>query len=195
MQSPRTFRRIAIYCGSSSTVNPAYIEEAHSIGVRLAQKGIGVVYGGGKVGLMGAVANGALEAGGEVLGVTTEKLFGMEVAHPGLSELHVAKTMHERKRMMCDLADGFIALPGGFGTYDELFEAATWTQLNDHIKPVGLYNYLGFYEGLISFLGHAQSENFIRPTHGSIVQADADLDGLLQKMATCELPILGTWKP
>jgi uncharacterized protein (TIGR00730 family) len=143
---------------------------------------------------MGEVAEGALAAGGEVVGVITEKLVGLEVGHVGLSRREVVQTMHQRKTLMAELADGFIALPGGLGTLEEAFEAATWTQLNDHLKPVGLLNLLGYYDGLVAFLRHAQAERFIRPTHGAIIQHDTDLDGLLAKMAAAELPLLGTWK-
>ncbi len=194
MKQARSFSRIAVYCGSSSSVDPAYLVAAREVGRALAGRGIGVVYGGGRVGLMGAVADGALEAGGEVIGVITDKLVGLEVGHGGLTRREVVRTMHQRKTLMAELSDAFIALPGGLGTFEELFEAATWTQLNDHLKPVGLLNMRGYYDGLVTFLRHAQAEQFIRPTHGSIISEDAELDGLLVKMAEAELPILGTWK-
>lgn len=194
-QPPRTFRRLAIYCGSSTSVDPRYLETARGVGRHLAERNIGVVYGGGRVGLMGEVANGALEAGGEVVGVITDKLVGLEVGHTGLTERYVVPTMHARKALMAELSDGFIALPGGWGTFEELFEAATWTQLNDHIKPVGLLNVMGYYDLLLDFLAHAQREHFIRPAHAGIIQADASLDRLISKMSEVELPILGTWKP
>lgn len=194
MNPPRTFRRLAIYCGSSSTVDKVFLEAAREVGHALADLGIGVVYGGGRVGLMGQVADGALEAGGEVIGVITEKLVGFEVGHTGLTERFVVPTMHARKSMMAALADGFIALPGGLGTFEELFEAATWTQLNDHLKPVGLLDIAGYWDHLIAFLDHAKATHFIRPQHADIIQADSDLTRLIDKMATCELPIIGTWK-
>jgi len=192
--STRIFSRIAVYCGSSSSVAASYLMAANAVGRMLAERGIGIVYGGGRVGLMGAVANGALAAGGEVIGIITDKLVGLEVGHSGLTRREVVPTMHQRKTLMADLADAFIALPGGLGTFEELFEAATWTQLNDHIKPVGLLNINGYYDKLVAFLGHAADERFIRPTHTSIIQVDEDLARLIAKMADAELPILGTWK-
>src|SRR5690606_6185819 len=135
----------------------------------------------------GEVANGALEAGGEVIGVITDKLVGLEVGHTGLTRREVVRTMHQRKTLMAELADGFIALPGGLGTFEELFEAATWTQLNDHIKPVGLLNVAGYYDQLVAFLVHAEAMRFIRPGHGEIIQHDPELGRLLAKMATAEL--------
>lgn len=190
----RSFNRIAVYCGSSSKVDRAFLDAARAVGRALAERKIGVVYGGGRVGMMGEVANGALEAGGEVIGVITDKLVGLEVGHTGLTRREVVRTMHQRKTLMAELADGFIALPGGLGTFEELFEAATWTQLNDHIKPVGLLNVAGYYDQLVAFLVHAEAMRFIRPGHGEIIQHDPDLGRLLAKMATAELPILGTWK-
>lgn len=192
---PRTFSRIAVYCGSSTSVDPAFLEAARTVGAGLAARGIGVVYGGGRIGLMGAMADGALAAGGEVIGVITDKLAGLEVGHNGLTERHVVPTMHARKSMMAELSDAFIALPGGWGTFEELFEAATWTQLNDHLKPVGLLNINGFYDRLLDFLAHATHERFIRPAHRGIIQEAPDLASLLQKLADVELPILGTWTP
>ena len=190
----RTFRRIAVYCGSSSAVAPHFLAGARAVGQALAKRGIGVVYGGGKVGLMGQVADGALSEGGEVIGVITTKLVSLEVGHVGLTRREVVDTMHQRKTLMAELADGFIALPGGLGTFEELFEAATWTQLNDHLKPVGLLDIDGFYAPLVAFLEHAAAERFIRPGHSEIIQHADDLDTLLSRMAKAELPILGTWK-
>jgi len=194
MNQGRVFSRVAVYCGSSSTVDAAYMDAAREVGRALAERGIGVVYGGGRLGLMGAVADGALAAGGEVIGVITDKLVGLEVGHVGLTRRDIVQTMHQRKTMMAELSDAFIALPGGLGTFEELFEAATWTQINDHVKPVGLLNIRGYYDGLVSFLRHAEAERFIRPTHGNIISDDTDLDRLLMKMAQAELPLLGTWK-
>ena len=138
-------KRLAVYCGSATPADPVYIECAQMVGRELAQRGIGLVYGGGRLGLMGAVADATLEAGGEVIGVIPEALVGSEVAHRGCTELHVVPGMHERKRMFTDLSDGFITIPGGVGTMDELWEAISWAQLGYHDKPVGLLNVAGFY--------------------------------------------------
>ncbi len=176
-------KRLAVYCGSATPADPCYVETARLVGQSLAARGIGVVYGGGKLGLMGAVADAALEAGGEVIGVIPEALVGTEVAHRGCTELHVVPGMHERKRLFADLADGFLTLPGGVGTMDELWEAISWAQLGYHSKPVGLLNAAGFYNGLLEFNAHMISVGFIRPQHKDILIADDDLDRLLTRMA------------
>ena len=176
-------KRLAVYCGSATPADPCYVETARLVGRSLAARGIGVVYGGGKLGLMGAVADAALEAGGEVIGVIPEALVGTEVAHRGCTELHVVPGMHERKRLFTDLADGFLTLPGGVGTMDELWEAISWAQLGYHSKPVGLLNAAGFYNGLLEFNAHMISVGFIRPQHKDILIADDNLDRLLARMA------------
>ena len=175
--------RLAVYCGSATPADPVYIETARCVGRGLAERGIGVVYGGGRLGLMGAVADSALAAGGEVIGVIPEALVGSEVAHRGCSELHVVPGMHERKRMFTDLSDGFITIPGGVGTMDELWEAISWAQLGYHAKPVGVLNAAGFYDQLVAFNQHMIEVGFIRPAHAGIMIVDAALDGLLTKMA------------
>lgn len=195
MTAPRTFRRLAVYCGSSTHTHPDYLVGAADVGSALAAAGIGIVYGGGRVGLMGAVADAALAAGGEVIGVITEKLLALEVGHESLSERFVVPTMHLRKTKMADLADGFIALPGGLGTFEEVFEVATWTQLNDHMKPVGILNMRGYYDQLLAFLARAADEGFIRAAHREIISSAEDLPTLLERMATSDLPVLGTWRP
>jgi uncharacterized protein (TIGR00730 family) len=179
-------KRIAVYCGSATPADPVYIETARLVGRTLAQKGIGVVYGGGRLGLMGALADSALEAGGEVIGVIPEALVGSEVAHKGCTELHVVPGMHERKRMFTDLSDGFLTLPGGVGTMDELWEAISWAQLGYHAKPVGLLNAAGFYDQLIAFNTHMISVGFIRDQHKGILIADDQLERLLTRMAMYE---------
>jgi len=176
-------KRLAVYCGSASPENPRYEELAMEIGEALALRGIGVVYGGGKLGLMGAVAAGALLAGGEVIGVIPEALVAAEVANKACTELHVVQTMHERKKAFTDLSDGFLTLPGGVGTMDELWEAISWAQLGYHASPVGLLNAYGFYDGLIEFYRHMGETGFIRPAHQGILIADTELDPLLDKMA------------
>ena len=176
-------KRLAVYCGSASPENPRYEELAMEIGEALALRGIGVVYGGGKLGLMGAVAAGALLAGGEVIGVIPEALVAAEVANLACTELHVVQTMHERKKAFTDLSDGFLTLPGGVGTMDELWEAISWAQLGYHASPVGLLNAYGFYDGLLEFYRHMGETGFIRPAHQDILIAEAELDPLLERMA------------
>lgn len=176
-------KRLAIYCGSATPADPRYIELAREIGQTLAQRGIGVVYGGGRLGLMGAVASGALDNGGEVIGVIPEALAGSEVANTDCTELHVVSGMHERKKAFTDLSDGFVTIPGGVGTMDELWEAVSWAQLGYHAKPVGLLNAFGFFDHLIAFNRHMAQVGFIRPAHQNIVIAEEALPALLSRMA------------
>ncbi len=176
-------KRLAVYCGSASPADPRYIALARDVGRALAERGIGVVYGGGRLGLMGAVASGALEAGGEVIGVIPDALAGSEVANRDCTELHTVSGMHERKQRFTDLSDGFVTIPGGVGTMDELWEAVSWAQLGYHQKPVGLLNAFGFYDHLIAFNRHMAEVGFVRPAHQGIIIADESLDGLLAKMA------------
>ena len=179
-------KRIAVYCGSATPEDPRYIELAQQVGRSLAERGIGVVYGGGKLGLMGAVADSALEAGGEVIGVIPEALVNSEVAHRGCTELHVVSGMHERKLTFTNLSDGFLTIPGGVGTMDELWEAVSWAQLGYHAKPVGLLNAYGFYDQLLAFNHHMIAVGFIRPAHAGIIIAEPELDLLLTRMAAHE---------
>lgn len=185
-------KRVAVYCGSATPADPVYIESARNVGRSLAERGIGVVYGGGKLGLMGAVADSALAAGGEVIGVIPQALVSAEVAHRGLTELHVVETMHERKALFTDLADGFVNLPGGTGTMDELWEALSWAQLGYHADPIGLLNIAGYYDKLVEFWGHMGQVGFLRPQHQGLLLVDSDLDALLAKMASFEptVPII-----
>ncbi len=175
--------RLAVYCGSATPADPRYVALAREVGATLAERGIGVVYGGGKLGLMGAVAYGALDAGGEVIGVIPEALEGMEVANHDCTELQVVPGMHERKRAFTDLSDGFITLPGGVGTMDELWEAVSWSQLGYHAKPVGLLNAFGFYDGLLAFNRQMAEVGFIRPQHRGIIIDAETLPDLLDRMA------------
>ncbi len=177
-------KRLAVYCGSATPADPVYIETAAMVGTVLAERGIGVVYGGGRLGLMGAVANAALAAGGEVIGVIPEALVDAEVAHQGCTELHVVPGMHERKRIFTDLSDGFLTIPGGVGTMDEFWEAISWAQLGYHSKPVGLLNVNGFYDHLIAFNAHMAAVGFVREQHRGIMVADDDLGTLLGRMST-----------
>jgi uncharacterized protein (TIGR00730 family) len=180
-------RRVCVFCGSSSGRLQAYAESARAFGLAAAKRGVGIVYGGGKVGLMGAVADGALAAGGEVIGVIPKALVERELAHDGLTKLHVVASLHERKAQMAELADGFVALPGGFGTLDELMEQLTWSQLGLHEKPVGLLDVEGYWRPLVAFARHATEEGFVREADlGAIAVAD-DADMLLDRLARLEL--------
>lgn len=175
--------RLAVYCGSASPQDPRYLQLAYDVGRGLAERGIGVVYGGGRLGLMGATARGALEAGGEVIGVIPDALANSEVANHDCTELHTVGGMHERKQKFTDLSDGFVTIPGGVGTMDELWEAMSWAQLGYHTKPVGLLNAFGFYDHLIAFNRHMAEVGFVRPAHQNIMVSDDSLAGLLDKMA------------
>jgi uncharacterized protein (TIGR00730 family) len=176
-------KRLAVYCGSASPEDPRFEELAMDVGRALARRGIGVVYGGGRLGLMGALAAGALLEQGEVIGVIPEALVERELANRACTELHVVATMHERKKAFTDLADGFLTLPGGVGTMDELWEAVSWAQLGYHAKPVGLLNAFGFYDGLVEFNLHMGKTGFVRSEHRQILIADTELEPLLAKMA------------
>ena len=176
-------KRLAVYCGSATPADPAYMELARGVGRALAERGMGVVYGGGRLGLMGAVADSALEAGGAVIGVIPQALVNMEVAHRGLTELHVVETMHQRKQAFTDLSDGFVTLPGGTGTMDELWEALSWAQLGYHAKPVGLLNAERYYDGLVAFWSKMAEVGFLRPQHLELLIVAEGLDLLLERMA------------
>lgn len=186
-------RRICVYCGSNAGTNPAYRAAARHLGTLLGERGIGLVYGGGKVGLMGVVADAALAAGGEVIGVIPEALRAREVGHTGLTGLRVVNTMHERKALMEALSDAFIALPGGLGTLDELFEILTWSQLGMHAKPCGLLDVAGFFAPLVAWLDHATAEGFVRPPHRAMVMVETDAARLLERFAEYQAPALGKW--
>ncbi|UQA58691.1 TIGR00730 family Rossman fold protein [Polyangium aurulentum] len=188
-----SFRRIAVYCGSSGGVGPHYLEAARGVGAFLASRNIDVVYGGGRVGMMGAVADAALAAGGKVYGVIPERLKTREIAHEGLTELFVVDSMHARKMMMASLADAFIGLPGGWGTFEEVFEVVTWSQLNYHKKPVGLLNVKGYFDHLVSFLDHAATEGFIRPIHRPLLASANDMETLLDRLSKLQIPDIGRW--
>jgi len=179
-------KRLAVYCGSATPADPRFIELAGEVGRALAQRGIGVVYGGGRLGLMGALANGALEAGGEVIGVIPEALVGGEVANTDCTELRVVDNMHQRKQAFTNLSDGFLTIPGGVGTMDELWEAVSWSQLGYHAKPIGLLNAFGFFDHLLAFNRHMIETGFIREAHAGIIMAEHELDLLLERMIAHE---------
>ncbi|MCM8746892.1 TIGR00730 family Rossman fold protein [Thermomicrobium sp. CFH 73360] len=181
--------RICIFCGSRLGNRPIYRLHAERLARLLAERGIGIVYGGGSIGLMGVVADAALEAGGEVIGVIPEVLMAREFAHPNLTHLHIVRTMHERKALMSDLADGFVALPGGFGTLDELFEIVTWAQLGIHSKPVVLLNSADYYRHLLASVRHAVEEGFITPEHAGLLVVTDDPEEAVEALLTYQPPI------
>ena len=176
-------KRICVYCGSSSGVSPGFTDAAITLGKTLADNGYGLVYGGASIGLMGAVADAALESGGSVIGVMPQSLADKEIAHPHLTELHVTTSMHERKTLMADKSDGFIALPGGLGTLEELFEIWTWAQLGFHQKPVGLLNVEHYYDSLIEFLNQSCDAGFVKPAHRNMLIVETSAAALLTQMA------------
>lgn len=181
-------KSICVFCGSSDTVHTDYRAAAWTMGRVLAARGIRLIYGGGKTGLMGAVADGALEAGGEVIGVIIPSMYTKSLAHDGLTRMEVPLDMHARKAKMHELSDGYIALPGGYGTFDELFETVTWAQTGAHEKPVGLLNVKGYYVPLLAALDHAVKEGFIFKEHRDSLFYDSDPDKLLDAMAGYEHP-------
>jgi uncharacterized protein (TIGR00730 family) len=186
-------RRAAVFCGSSHGNNPAYETAAQTVGRELARRRIELVYGGGKVGLMGALADAALQDGGRVIGVIPEALMAREVGHRGLSDLRLVKTMHERKALMADLADGFIALPGGMGTFEEFFEIITWAQLGLHAKPCGVLNVNGFFDPLLRLVDHAIAEGFVPASHRDILVVDSAIASLLERMERQHVPPQPKW--
>lgn len=186
-------KRVAVFCGSAVGTNPAYAASARVFAGALAERGLGLVYGGGSVGIMGVLADAALSLGVEVDGVIPRHLEERELGHAGCTRLHVVATMHERKALMADLSDGFVALPGGIGTFEELFEVYTWGQLGLHAKPVALLDVDGYYAGLIRFLDHTVTEGFLRTEHRSFLLSGADPGHLLDAMATWIPPTVHKW--
>ncbi len=189
----QTFKRMCVFCGSNVGTRAVYQDVARELGNELARRGIGLVYGGGRVGLMGVIADAVLQGGGEVVGVIPDHLMRKEVEHRGLTELRVVGTMHERKALMADLSDGFIALPGGFGTYDEFCEVVTWAQLGLHQKPCGILNVAGFFDSLLAMFDHATFEGFIRPDHRAMLRVASDANSLLDAMAEYRAPVVEKW--
>ena len=186
-------RSICLFCGSNAGSKPVYTEVARAFGHTLAERAITLVYGGGNVGLMGTAAEAALAAGGRVVGVIPDFLSERELGHPGLAELHVTHSMHERKALMASLSDGFVALPGGFGTLDELFEIVTWAQLGLHQKPVGLLNAGGFYDPLLAMMDHLATEGFVRSEHLGLVVKDTAPGALLDQMQSQRAITASKW--
>ena len=184
----KKIKRVCVFCGSSFGTRPAYREAAEELGRLLAQRGIGLVYGGGCVGLMGALADAVMACGGEVIGVIPDSLMRREVGHRGVTRLHVVDTMHERKALMADLADAFIALPGGFGTLEEFLEIVTWSQLGIQQKPCGLLNVAQYWKGLLKVLEHAVDEGFLRPENSQLVLVATTPEGMLERLMEWEPP-------
>jgi uncharacterized protein (TIGR00730 family) len=186
--------RLCVFCGSSSGNGNAYVDAARRFGRQLADSGVGLVYGGASVGLMGALADAALERGGEVTGVIPRALVEREIAHARLSDLRVVETMHDRKALMAALADGFVALPGGAGTLDEIFEAWTWGQLGLHRKPCGLLNVDGYYDALAAFLDHALVAGFLNREHRKMLMIEPAPERLLERFASYQAPTRSKWE-
>jgi uncharacterized protein (TIGR00730 family) len=186
-------RRVCVYAGSNPGSHPAYAEAARSLATVLADRGIGLVYGGGRVGLMGVLADTVLEAGGDAIGVMPQALIDREIGHRGLTELRVVDSMHERKAQMAELSDAFVAVPGGIGTLEELIEVYTWSQLGIHHKPCGVLNVRGYYDHLAAFLDHAVAQGFLRPQHRAVLSVASEPAELLDRMAGYEPPAVGKW--
>jgi uncharacterized protein (TIGR00730 family) len=186
-------QRLCVFCGSNSGASPAFEQAARAMGAVLAQRSITLVYGGGNIGLMGAIGDAVMAAGGKAIGIIPEALMRKEHGHLGLTELRVVKSMHERKAAMADLADGFIAMPGGYGTLEEYCEVLTWTQLGFHRKPCGLLNVAGFYDPLLEFFDRATEQRFVRDEHRALLLADTDPALLLDRMVSWESPPVQKW--
>jgi len=187
------FHSVCVYCGSSVGNHAVFADAARVLGRKLVEQNLSLVYGGGHVGLMGIVADAVLDAGGEVTGVIPKALMDSEVGHDRLTRLFVVKDMHERKALMAEHADGFIAMPGGIGTLEELFEALTWAQLGFHEKPVGLFNVDGFYDKLIEFLNQLTSQGFLRPEHRDLLIVQAEPDALITQLKKFTMPAGVSW--
>jgi uncharacterized protein (TIGR00730 family) len=186
-------RRVCVFCGSSYGARLEYASAASAVGQGLALRGIGLVYGGARVGLMGCVAEAALQAGGEVIGVIPASLVAKEIAHTGVSDLRIVSSMHERKALMAELSDAFLALPGGMGTLEELCEVLTWSQLGLHRKPCGLLNVAGYYDPLLDLFDHAVSEGFLKRVHREMVLSGADPDILIPSLLEYRVPVVDKW--
>ncbi|HEX7299354.1 MAG TPA: TIGR00730 family Rossman fold protein [Solirubrobacteraceae bacterium] len=184
---------ICVFCGSNGGADPAYLAAAQAVGEGLARRGIRVIYGGGRVGMMGAVADAARAAGGEVVGIIPQQIFDLEIGHTGLDDLRVVSSMHERKALMAELSDAFVALPGGIGTLEELFEVYTWAQLGIHAKPLALLDVAGYYRPLAAFLDHAVAERFLRPDTRAMLAVADDLDGLLETLERWQPAPMRKW--
>jgi uncharacterized protein (TIGR00730 family) len=186
-------KNICVYCGSNPGRLGAYADGARALARALVQRDLGLVYGGAGIGLMGLLADAVLQHGGRAVGVIPEALARKEVVHKSLSELHITQSMHERKTLMAELSDGFIAMPGGIGTFEEIFEIWTWAQLGLHAKPCGLLNVAGYYDALTTFLDHAAAEQFLKPQHRSLLIVEPEPDALLDRFDSYQPPIIQKW--
>jgi uncharacterized protein (TIGR00730 family) len=193
--SNRTLRRVCVFCGSSTGTKSVYSDAATTLGWRLGASGIGLVFGGGRVGLMGKVADSVLDAGGQAIGVIPRDLADKEIAHTALTKLHVVESMHERKALMADLADAFILLPGGFGSWEEFCEIVTWLQLGIHHKPCGIFNVAGYYDALLAQSSHAVAEGFLAASHREMIVVADTAEALLSELSSVELPTGAKWLP
>jgi len=189
----RSIKKLCVFCGSSTGNRPVYQEAAAQLGDQLASLGIALVYGGGRVGLMGLLADSVLRGGGEAIGVMSRALVEKEIAHSALTRLHVVETMHERKALMADLADAFVLLPGGFGSWEEFCEVVTWLQLGMHCKPCGILNVSGYYDALLAQTANAVAEGFLGSAHKEMVIVQASVERLLSQLNTAPLPSVAKW--
>jgi uncharacterized protein (TIGR00730 family) len=176
-------RRLCVFCGSATGSKPVYAEQARRLGEELVRRGLGLVFGGGHIGLMGVLADAVLAGGGEVIGVIPQALIDRELAHSGVADMRVVQTMHERKALMAELSDAFLALPGGYGTADETFEMLTWAQLEIHQKPIGLLNVDGFFDPLLAWLDRAVADGFIKPRHRNLVRVETDVPRMVTSLS------------
>ena len=191
--SERRIEKLCVFCGSSTGSHPAYFEASNQLGRELAKAGVTLVFGGGRVGLMGVLADSVLAAGGQAIGVMPRALVEKEIAHTSLTKLHIVESMHERKALMADLADAFVLLPGGFGSWEEFCEIVTWLQLGIHRKACAILNVAGYYDGLLSLADHALAEGFLRPAHREMLIVESNPEALLPRLARAELPSQVKW--
>jgi uncharacterized protein (TIGR00730 family) len=192
-QPVRRIQRLCVFCGSSSGAHPIYAEAAAELGRELVKSGVALVFGGGRVGLMGVVADSVLAAGGQAIGVMPRALVEKEIAHTSLTELHVVESMHQRKAKMADLADAFLLLPGGYGSWEEFLEVVTWLQLGIHRKPCALLNVAGYYDALLSLASHALAEGFLRPAHKEMLIVEENPARLLVRLEAARVPSETKW--
>lgn len=193
MERNRNMRKVCVFCGANNGIRSIYSEAAKAMGKALVRRGIGLVYGGGSVGLMGVISDTVKKEGGEVIGVIPEALVAKEVAHQGLEDLRIVSSMHERKALMAELSDAFIALPGGYGTLEEYCEVLTWAQLGFHQKPCGILNVEGFYDPLLHLFDRSVTEGFVRPVYRSLVLVEKEPDRLLDMLDSYQPPMLDKW--